>query len=62
MTKIGKEIIICSNCNQTSEQLIVYSINYALGQKEDNDRLVTHLQKCPHCGYENQDIRQKKDI
>lgn len=56
MTKVGKNNVKCAVCGNESEQLIVYSVNYSMGTKEDNDKLVNSKQKCPKCGYENNDI------
>ena len=57
MTKVIKNIIKCSKCGKESEQQIVCSVNYLLGTKEDNDKLMNHKQKCPYCNYEAVDIR-----
>ena len=64
MTKIKKEIITCAKCGKDSEQMKVYSVNYIFGNKEFNDSLVNHKQKCPYCGYEakNISIKPKKSI
>ena len=53
MSKILKHKEKCIKCGTESEQLRVYSINYNLGKKEDNDKLKNHLQKCPNCGHES---------
>lgn len=52
MTDISKETVKCDKCGKESQQLVVYSVNYSLGDKESNDKLMNHNQKCPHCGYE----------
>lgn len=56
MTKVVKKTVKCIKCGNESEQLIVYSVNFALGSKEDNERLMRNVQKCPNCGYEAIDI------
>lgn len=56
MTKVLKQTVKCAKCGKESSQLLVFSVNYSLGTKESNDQLLTHLQKCPHCGYEAIDI------
>lgn len=56
MTKVEKQKVKCIKCGLESEQLIVYSINFSLGSKEDNERLLNLKQKCPNCGYESRDI------
>lgn len=64
MTKVGNMIVKCAKCGKESSQMIVYSVNYSLGTKEDNDALLEHLQECPHCGYKaidiSMDIEEKK--
>ena len=60
MTKVSKRIIKCIKCGKESEQLLVFSVNYSLGNKESNDRLIKHQQKCPYCGYEYMDISKAK--
>ncbi len=62
MTKIGKKIVKCAKCGEESEQLLVFSVNFALGSKEDNEKLVKHMQKCPKCGYEATDISKNEDV
>lgn len=59
MTKVVRKNVTCFKCGKSSEQMIVYSVNYSLGSKEANDRLVNHLQKCPYCGYEARNISLK---
>ena len=59
MTRVAKKMVKCIKCGTESEQLIVYSINFNLGSKEDNERLMRHTQKCPKCGYEAVDISQE---
>ncbi len=56
MTKITKNIVKCAVCGAESEQLLVHSVNYLIGSKEDNDALMNNKQKCLKCGYENRDI------
>lgn len=52
MTKILTDIVRCIKCGKTSEQMQVMSVNFNLGTKESNEKLMNHMQKCPHCGYE----------
>lgn len=59
MTKITKNVVKCAVCGTESEQLNVYSVNYSLGRKEDNDNLINSKQKCPKCGYESNDISKR---
>lgn len=59
MTKVTKNIVKCAACGNESEQLNVYSVNYSLGSKEDNDDLMNSKQKCPKCGYESKDISKR---
>lgn len=61
MTKVSKRLIKCIKCGEESEQLFVFSVNYLLGSKESNDRLMDHKQKCPNCGYEYVDISKEKE-
>ena len=61
MTKVSKQKVKCCKCGFESEQLIVYSVNFSLGTKEDNKKLINHKQKCPKCNYEAFDI-SKDDI
>ena len=56
MTKIGKRKVTCIKCGKESEQLIVFSVNFSLGSREDNEKLLHHKQKCPNCWYEAVDI------
>ena len=51
MTKILNQKIKCAECGEESLQKVVYSVNFSLGKKEDNEKLVRHQQVCPHCGY-----------
>lgn len=60
MTKINKKIVKCVECGTESEQLVVYSVNFSLGTKESNEKLISHKQKCPNCGYEAIDISIKE--
>jgi len=59
MTRVAKKLVKCANCGEESEQLIVFSINFTLGSKEYNQKLMEHKQKCPKCGYEASDISKK---
>lgn len=56
MTKVGKKNVRCAKCGAESKQLIVYSINFMLGTKESNEKLMKHQQVCPKCNYTNFDI------
>ena len=51
MTKVLKKLVTCANCEAKSEQLMVYSVNFALGKKENNEKLINHQQVCPNCDY-----------
>jgi len=64
MTKLVRKMVKCVKCGEESEQLLVYSVNSLLGDKESNDKLMAHKQKCPNCGYEarNISIEKKYDI
>ena len=59
MTNIEDKIVKCANCGTESEQLIIYSENFAIGSKEENKEQMMHLQKCPKCGYEAPNISKK---
>ena len=52
MNGISRETVKCAKCAKESQQLVIYSVNYSLGDNENNDKLVSHKQKCPYCGYE----------
>lgn len=56
MTKVGKVKVKCAKCGVESEQLITYSVNFMLGPKNANERLMKHQQVCPKCSYTNFDI------
>lgn len=56
MTKVVKKIVKCAKCGTESEQLLVYSVNFMLGDKENNKKLLQHQQVCPKCNYTNFDI------
>ena len=56
MRKVGKQSVKCAKCGRESEQLIIYSVNFSLGKKEDNEKLINKNKKCPNCGYEAKDI------
>ena len=56
MTKVAKINVTCAKCGKDSDQLAVYSVNFNLGSREYNEKLLTRKQKCPHCGYEAIDI------
>ena len=59
MTKVSKIKVKCSKCGEESEQLFVFSVNFSLGSKESNEKLIKHMQKCPKCGYEAPNISIK---
>ena len=56
MTKIIREKVMCKKCGKESEQAIVLSVNFLLGGRESNKKLLKDKQVCPHCGYKNKDI------
>lgn len=56
MTKVGMKIVKCVKCGKESRQKIVYSINFMLGTKEHNEKLLKHKQICPNCNYIAYDI------
>ena len=56
MTKVANILVKCAKCGAESKQLIVHSVNFMLGTKEDNERLMKHQQVCPKCNYTNFDI------
>lgn len=60
MTKIKNEKVICDKCGKESEQAVVYSVNFLLGKKEDNKKLMNHKQICPHCNYTAAMINKNK--
>ena len=62
MTKVSKELVKCAKCGKHSEQLVVYSINFMMGNEEENNKLMTHKQKCPYCGYEARNISFEENI
>lgn len=61
MSDISREVVKCAKCGKESPQMIVYSVNYSLGDKESNDKLIEHKQKCPYCEYETIDISVLND-
>lgn len=61
MSDISRENVKCAKCGKESPQMIVYSVNYSLGDKESNDKLIEHKQKCPYCEYEAIDISVLND-
>lgn len=61
MSDISREVVKCAKCGKESPQMIVYSVNYSLGDKESNDKLIEHKQKCPYCEYEAIDISVLND-
>lgn len=56
MTKVTKKIIKCAKCGTETGQLIIFSVNFSLGSKNDNEKLTKYMQRCPKCGYEANDI------
>lgn len=56
MTKVVEKQVKCINCGHTSEQMIVYSVNFSLGSEESNKALMEHKQECPNCGYKASSI------
>ena len=61
MTKVAQRKIICAKCGVESEQLVVLSVNFMLGDMESNKKLMTHMQKCPNCKYEAIDISKDNE-
>lgn len=61
MSDISREVVKCAKCGKESPQMIVYSVNYSLGNKESNDKLIEHKQKCHYCEYETIDISVLND-
>ena len=61
MSDISREVVKCAKCGKESPQMIVYSVNYSLGDKESNDKLIEHKRKCPYCEYEAIDISVLND-
>lgn len=61
MSDISRKVVKCAKCGKESPQMIVYSVNYSLGDKESNDKLIEHKQKCPYCEYEAIDISVLND-
>lgn len=56
MTKVMMKKVKCIKCGTESDQMIVYSVNFSLGNKEDNEKLMGHKQVCPNCNYSAPDI------
>lgn len=56
MTKVIKKNVKCAKCGTESEQMIVYSVNFSLGKREDNEKLMNRKQVCPNCNYTASDI------
>ena len=61
MTKVVERMVTCIKCNKDSEQLIVFSVNFSLGTKEDNEKLMARKQVCPHCNYEAHNISKEEE-
>lgn len=51
MTKVVLRKIVCKKCGKDSDQAEVCSVNFLLGSKKDNKKLLKAKQTCPHCGY-----------
>ena len=51
MTKVVLRKIVCKKCGKESDQADVCSVNFLLGSKKDNKKLLKAKQTCPHCGY-----------
>lgn len=56
MTKVINKIVKCAKCGKESTQKIVCSVNFMLGNKEDNKKLMQYKQVCPNCNYTAPDI------
>ena len=56
MTKVITKKVKCIKCGEESEQFVVCSVNFMLGDKNKNDELIKHKQKCPNCNYTAEDI------
>ena len=56
MTKVAERTVKCAKCGKKSEQLIVFSVNFSLGNREDNENLLKRKQICPYCNYSAIDI------
>ena len=56
MTNVVEKSIRCSKCGSMSTQTTVYSIDYSVGNMEDNAKLREHMQVCPHCNYTAKNI------
>jgi len=54
----------CVKCGFESEQKFVYSVNFSLGKREDNEKLINHMQVCPNCNYKAPRISfsEEKDL
>ena len=61
MTNVRKEKVKCVKCGAESEQLIVCSVNFSLGEEEENKKLMEYKQKCPNCSYEARDISKEDE-
>lgn len=51
MTRVLNQKLKCAKCGEESMQRVVYSVNFNLGKKEDNEKLMKAKQVCPHCNY-----------
>jgi len=49
-------MVKCTKCGQESEQLLICSVNFMFGKKDNNENLMNHQQVCPKCNYSNFDI------
>lgn len=61
MTKVIRKMVKCVKCGKESAQMIVCSVNFMLGNKEDNKKLIRHKQVCPNCNYTAPDISVLSD-
>lgn len=61
MTKVSKKVVKCAKCGYESEQLVVYSVNFMIGSKDANEKLMSHKQICPKCNYAHFDISVLSD-
>ncbi len=61
MTKVVEKKVRCAKCGVESNQMIVYSVSFLFGTKEDNEKLMNHQQTCPNCNYKAADISIKEE-
>ena len=62
MTKVQEHAVKCCRCGRASKQMVIYSVNFCLGNKNDNQHLMQHEQECPHCGYRASSISQPDNL